>query len=161
MEVCILWVVVVFVMLVSVPSSCRMQKLNSRMGESYYLSACIDFAFVDDMCSVFKERFNVSWTAFATNHSHHLSHCAFSQYPHDSFWKCRHILGGRYDIECDGIDIKMPEKYNLGLLNMPFALPLEFYENAVLDRISTFITAVLTSVTTCINLLRVWAHESW
>ena len=38
-------------------------------------------------------------------------HTTFSQYPHDSFLKCRHILGGRYDIECDAIDINMPAKH--------------------------------------------------
>lgn len=142
-------------MLVSVPSSCRMQKLNSRMGESYYLSACIDFPNLHLLMicvRCLKRDLMFPELLLLPN----LSHCAFSQYPHESFWKCRHILGGRYDIECDGIDIKMPEKCNLGLLSMPFALPpIEFYENAVLDRISTFITAVLTSVTTCINLLRV------
>lgn len=53
------------------------------------------------------------------SYSHHLSHCMFSQYPHDSFWKCRHILGGRYDIECDDIDINMPANSYLGLLNVP------------------------------------------
>lgn len=30
---------------------------------------------------------------------HTTYHTAFSRYPHDSLWKCRHILGGRYDIE--------------------------------------------------------------
>lgn len=43
-------------------------------------------------------------------YSHHLSHCAFSQHSHESSWKCRHILGGRNDIECDDIDITVPAK---------------------------------------------------
>ena len=51
--------------------------------------------------------------------SHHLSHYTLSQYPHDSFWKCWNILGGRHDIECDDIDISMPAKNLLGFLNMP------------------------------------------
>ncbi len=58
-------------------------------------------------------------TILIHNYSPHLSHCAFSQFPHDSLWKRSKILGGRHDIAYDDIDINMPANLHPALSRLP------------------------------------------